>query len=107
MTYLTTNERERLAYAEGYTETAAVLARIDDLHAALGDEVAMQAQLDDANEIINGLRDELDAERAAYRTALNEADEWHEEYKKLRSALMALEAEVSPGMRAFIREVLE
>jgi hypothetical protein len=103
---MTNSERERLAYAEGYTETAAVLARIDDMHAALGDEVAMQAQLDDLATERDGLRDELDLERAAYADLRIEADEWHEGYKQLRAALMALEAEVSPGVRAFIREVL-
>jgi len=103
---LTTNEQERLAFAEGYTETAAMLARLDDAHRALGDEAAMQAQLDDANDIINGLRDERDAERDAYRAAMNEADQWHNEAKILRSALMALEAEVQPHIRQFIREVL-
>jgi uncharacterized protein YukE len=107
MQYLTPQEQERLAYAEGYTETAAVLARLDDAHAALGDEVAMQAQLDDLATERDGLRDDLELERAAYAGLQAEADQWHEEYKKLRSALMALEAEVSPGMRAFIREVLE
>jgi len=107
MQYLTPQEQERLAYAEGYTETAAVLARLDDAHAALGDEVAMQAQLDDLATERDGLRDELELERAAYAGLQIEADQWHEEYKKLRAALMALEAEVSPGMRDFIREVLE
>lgn len=107
MQYLTPQEQERLAYAEGYTETAAVLARLDDAHAALGDEVAMQAQLDDLATERDGLRDELDAARASYHEANREADQWHEEYKKLRAALMALEAEVSPCMRDFIREVLE
>ena len=58
MTYLTTEERERLAYAEGYTETAAILARLDDAHRALGDEAALQAQLDD-------MTDERDAALAA------------------------------------------
>jgi uncharacterized protein YukE len=104
---LTTQEQERLAYAEGYTETAAVLARLDDAHAALGDEVAMQAQLDDLATERDGLRDELELERAAYAGLQAEADQWHEGYKQLRSALMALESEVSPAMRAFIREVLE
>ena len=107
MHYLTPQEQERIAYAEGYTETAAVLARLDDAHAALGDEVAMQAQLDDLATERDGLRDELELERAAYAGLQIEADQWHEEYKTLRSALMALEAEVSPGMRDFIREVLE
>lgn len=31
LTNMTAEERERLAYAEGFTETANVLARIDDL----------------------------------------------------------------------------
>jgi chromosome segregation ATPase len=106
MTYLTNSERERLAYAEGYTETAAILARLDDAHAALGSETAMQAQLDDALDDVHRLQDELELERALCSDLRSEADQWHEEYKKLRSALMALEAEVSPGMRAFIREVL-
>jgi uncharacterized protein YukE len=107
MQYLTPQEQERLAFAEGYTETAAMLRRLDDAHAALGDEVAMQAQLDDLATERDGLRDELELERAAYVGLQVEADQWHEEYKKLRAALMALEAEVSPGMRDFIREVLE
>jgi uncharacterized protein involved in exopolysaccharide biosynthesis len=107
MQYLTPQEQERLAYAEGYTETAAVLARLDDSHAALGDEVAMQAQLDDANDIINGLRDELDASRVSYHEANKEADAWHDQVKTLRSALMAIEAEVPAHIREFIREVLE
>ena len=103
---MTNNERERLAYAEGYTETAAMLARIDDLHAALGDEVAIQAQLDDLATERDGLRDELELERGAYVGLQLEADQWHEEYKKLRAALMAVEAEVPAHVRQFIREVL-
>jgi hypothetical protein len=104
---MTTNERERLAYAEGYTETAAVLARLDDAHRALGDEAAMQAALDDALSLADGLRDERDAERDSYRAAMNEADQWHNTAKNYRAALMALESEVSPHLREFIREVLE
>jgi uncharacterized protein YukE len=103
---LTTAEQERLAYAEGYTETAAVLARLDDAHAALGDVAAMQAQLDDLATERDGLRDELELERAAYAGLQIEADQWHEEYKKLRAALMALEAEVPAHIRQFIREVV-
>jgi hypothetical protein len=37
----------------------------------------------------------------------NTIDALDDKVKHLRAALMALEAEVSPGMRAFIREVLE
>ena len=107
MQYLTPQEQERLAFAEGYIETAAMLRRLDDAHAALGDEVAMQAQLDDLATERDGLRDELELERSAYAGLQLEADQWHEEYKKLRSALMAIEAEVPAHVRQFIREVLE
>ena len=41
---LTTAERERLAYIEGFTEAAHLLARLDDMHHALG-----QATLDYEN----------------------------------------------------------
>ena len=37
---LTIEEQERLAYVTGDTTTAALLARIDDLHYALGQGVA-------------------------------------------------------------------
>lgn len=37
---MTTDERERLAYITGDTDAAALLARIDDLHYALGQGVA-------------------------------------------------------------------
>ena len=37
---LTIEEQERLAYVTGDTDTAALLARIDDLHHALGQGVA-------------------------------------------------------------------
>lgn len=37
---LTAAESERLAYAEGYTETAKLFARIDALQCALGQAVA-------------------------------------------------------------------
>lgn len=33
---LTTAERERLAYIEGFTEAAGLFARLDDMHHALG-----------------------------------------------------------------------
>lgn len=37
---LTTEEQERLAYVTGDTTTAALLARLDDMHHALGQGVA-------------------------------------------------------------------
>lgn len=103
---LTPQEQERLAYAEGYTETAAVLARLDDAHRALGDTVAMQAQIDDLQDLVNALRDERDSWQDPYRAALNDADQWHNQAKAYRSALMAIESEVPAHIRQFIREVL-
>ena len=40
MTTLTIEEQERLAYVTGDTERAALLARLDDMHRALGQCVA-------------------------------------------------------------------
>ena len=37
---MTTDEQERLAYITGDTDTAALLARLDDMHHALGQGVA-------------------------------------------------------------------
>ena len=107
MHYLTTEEQERLAYAEGYTETAAVLARLDDAHRALGDEAAMQAQIDDLQDTINGLRDERDKLRDQLHNVMSERELAIDQTKSLRAALMAIESVVSPGMREFIREVLQ
>jgi predicted nucleic acid-binding Zn-ribbon protein len=106
MHYLTTQEQERLAFAEGYTETAAVLARLDDAHHALGDEVAMQAQLDDANDELSRMGAVCEDLRERLLDVKIERDEYHEENKTLRSALMAVEAEVPAHIRQFIREVL-
>ena len=107
MQYLTPQEQERLAYAEGYTETAAVLARLDDAHHALGDEVAMQAEIDDTKEKYFELIDERDELEGYLAEVRKEADAWHDQVKTLRSALMAIEAEVPAHVRQFIREVLE
>ena len=53
---LTTEERERLAYAEGYTETANLLAQLDD----------MERERDDLSEEVERLRDEVrDLEKRA------------------------------------------
>ena len=100
---LTLDERERLAYAEGYTETAALLAEMADLEQERDklqdrlDEVEYDHdKLQDAHDTLEDKRDKLQDER-------NEADEVAKTY---RAALMALEAEVSPAMREFIREVL-
>ncbi len=107
MTYLTTSERERLAYAEGYTETAAVLARLDDAHRALGDEVAMQAEIDDANDLADGLRSKVDSLEGRLFDAIVEREQARDKLKTYRSALMAIESEVPAHIRQFIREVLQ
>ena len=104
---LTTSERERLAYAEGYPETAALLARLDDVQTER-DELESNAEFD-ADETFDELSraqehiDDLEKELAF---VLEKRDEFEEQAKTYRAALMALEAEVSPAMREFIREVL-
>jgi predicted nucleic acid-binding Zn-ribbon protein len=113
MQYLTPQEQERLAYAEGYTETAAVLARLDDAHAALGRATADLLHLDDLQAELDDVSDERDAAQSG----LDEIGcRWHDtraelelatdKLKTYRSALMAIEAEVPPHIRQFIREVL-
>lgn len=103
---LTTEEQERLAYAEGYAETAAVLARLDDAHAALGAQAALQYQIDDATDALDGLRDKVDSLEGRLFDAIVEREHARDQVKTLRSALMAIEAEVPAHVRQFIREVL-
>jgi regulator of replication initiation timing len=55
---MTTDELERVAYMAGDTHTAGLLARIDDLCAALGKATADNVELQQENDI---LRDELQA----------------------------------------------
>jgi predicted nucleic acid-binding Zn-ribbon protein len=106
MHYLTIEERERLAYAEGYTETAAVLGQIDDLQRALGEEAAMQYQLDNATDAVDGLRSKVDNLERRLTDTMAEREQARDQAKALRSALMAIEAEVPAHIRQFIREVL-
>ena len=106
MHYLTPAEQERLAYAEGYTETAAVLARLDDAHAALGDQAALQYQIDDASDEVDALRARVDNLDRQLTAVMAEREHARDQVKGLRSALMAIEAEVPPYVRQFIREVL-
>lgn len=106
MHYLTPAEQERLAYAEGYTETAAVLARLDDAHAALGDEARLQYQIDDATDALDDLRSKVDDMERRLTDTMAEREHARDQVKTLRSALMAIEAEVPAHVRQFIREVL-
>jgi predicted nucleic acid-binding Zn-ribbon protein len=110
---LTTAEQERLAYAEGYTETAAVLARLDDAHAALGRATADLAIFEDIQKELDDTIDERDAALAALdplgcrlHDARAELELTRDQVKAYRSALMAIEGEVPAHVRQFIREVL-
>jgi FtsZ-binding cell division protein ZapB len=104
---LTTNEQERLAFAEGYTETAAMLARLDDAHHALGDEVAMQIEIDELKTERDGLKDELDNLFTDYKNARDLVDEERDAAQQLRAALGTVETMTTDkALRAYIREVL-
>lgn len=114
MHYLTPQEQERLAYAEGYTETAAVLARLDDAHRALGVATAdlaifegIQAELDDMTDERDNALAALDPLGCRLHDARAELELARDKIKTYRSALMAIEAEVPAHIRQFIREVLE
>lgn len=110
LTTLTLNERERLAYAEGYTETAAILAEMSDLETradTLENELeATKDRLDEVETQYHALIDERDELEDELQTAREELTEATTNARQYRAALMALEAEVTPAMREFIREVL-
>jgi predicted nucleic acid-binding Zn-ribbon protein len=106
MTYLTTEEQERLAYAEGYTETAAVLARLDDAEHDLLYLDDIQAELDDASKERDAAQSGLDEIGCRWHDTRAELELTRDKLKTYRSALMAIEAEVPAHIRQFIREVL-
>jgi chromosome segregation ATPase len=107
MTYLSTSERERLAYAEGYPETAALLARLDDVEAARDAlETDLEYAADNAADKLSNAEGHIDELEDELIYAREKCDEFEEQAKTYRAALMALESEVSFGMRDFIREVL-
>jgi predicted nucleic acid-binding Zn-ribbon protein len=106
MHYLTIEERERLAYAEGYTETAAVLGQIDDLQRALGEAAAMQYEVDEANDERDRMRWKAEDLENRLDDVMAELELTRDKLKTYRSALMAIEAEVPAHIRQFIREVL-
>ena len=107
---LTLSERERLAYAEGYTETAALLAEMSDLEQErdkLQDRLdEVEFDLDKMTDARDTLQDDFEALAASLQDVVGEREEAQNEAKAYRAALMALEAEVSPAMREFIKEVL-
>jgi predicted nucleic acid-binding Zn-ribbon protein len=113
MQYLTPQEQERLAYAEGYTETAAMLRRLDDAHHALGQATANLAIFEGVQAEMDDLMDERDDALAALdplgcklHDTRAELELTRDKMKTYRSALMAVEAEVPAHVRQFIREVL-
>jgi chromosome segregation ATPase len=110
ITTLTLSERERLAYAEGYTETAALLAEMADIETradTLENELEnTKDRLDETEGNYHALIDERDELEDEMHKVRENRDEFEDQAKTYRAALMALEAEVSPAMREFIREVL-
>jgi len=110
LTTLTLSERERLAYAEGYTETAALLAQMADLEHAqetLQDRLdEVEFDLDKMTDSRDSLIDERDNLEDEMHKVRENRDEYENQAKTYRAALMALESEVSPALREFIREVL-
>lgn len=106
MHYLTVKEQERLAYAEGYTETAAVLARLDDAQVDLMHLDSVQADLDDAAEARDAAQSGLDEIGCKLHDTRAELELTNNKAKTYRAALMAIETEVPPHIREFIREVL-
>lgn len=74
---MTTSERERLAYAEGFVETAKMFARLDDMHRAMGAEVAdyelMRAERDQARAQAKQLED-IEGDRDATRDDLMQSE---------------------------------
>jgi len=83
---MTTAERERLAYAEGFVETAKLFARLDDMHHALGralsDDLSDEAELLEQHQELIDERDRLQAERADLRI---ENDQLFEDYQTMRA----------------------
>lgn len=77
---MTTNERERLAYAEGFVETAKLFARLDDMQRALGESVAHV--------------DAIEQERQAYRDLVEERDELEDQLTAVERSRDELEDEL-------------
>jgi uncharacterized coiled-coil DUF342 family protein len=101
---MTTAERERLAYAEGFVETAKLFARLDDMHHALGTEVADNESLvDDLKEKIDELKEERDSLFEDYQTMRAQRDELRQALYVLKD-LLANDTDASKIL-AYIREM--
>jgi regulator of replication initiation timing len=78
---MTTSERERLAYAEGFVQTAKLFARLDDMHHALGAETAEDDNLFSRYRELIDERDELEVECDALK---DERDSIYDDYARMR-----------------------
>jgi hypothetical protein len=83
---MTIAERERLAYAEGFVETAKLLARLDDMHQALGralsDDLSDETELLEQHQELIDERDRLQAEQIDLR---EENDQLFDDYQTMRA----------------------
>ena len=85
LTNMTTAERERLAHAEGFTEAASLLARLDDAEALENKINALEAALKDAQ-----------IDRDLYHDALTEILRGVERGEMTANNCMMLAARVLP-----------
>ena len=108
---LTLSERERLAYAEGYTETAALLAEMSDIETradTLENELeTTKDRLDETEGNYHALIDERDELEDELQTAREELTESQDQAKTYRAALMlALELLENPDADAFMADTV-
>ena len=80
-------DAERLAYAEGFSGTATLFARIDDLQRALG---AATAELTDLQRRLFEADEETDAARIERDMEQSRADQAQRNADIMRAALMAI-----------------
>jgi chromosome segregation ATPase len=81
---LTLNERERLAYAEGYTETAALLAEMADL----------EQERDKLQDRLDEVEFDFGEIETKYHALIDERDELEDEMHKVRENRDELQAEL-------------
>lgn len=100
---LTLSERERLAYAEGYTETAALLAEMADL----------ETERDKLQERLDEVEFDLDKMTDARDSLIEERDELEDVEHRVRAALMLafevledIDDERAQTVAAQVKEVL-
>lgn len=84
LTTMTTNEQERLAYAEGYIEVANLLARLDDLEHTLENDAA---ELEKTRDKLDVLEYELDEKKDEYAMLFSDYVRMREERDELHAAV--------------------